>query len=439
MTRIDPAGDVDLALARLRRLHPRLIDLSLDRIERLLARLGDPEKRLPPVLHVAGTNGKGSLIAFLRAGLEAAGYGVHAYTSPHLVRFNERIRLAGEMISDIALIELLERIEEANGGETITEFEITTAAALLAFAEARADILLLETGLGGRYDATNVVAAPLLTAITPISQDHEQFLGAALDGIAREKAGILKPGTACVLGPQPIDALNALRVAAAELGAPLIEHGQDWSVQADGSGLTFADATGEVALPLPGLPGAHQLDNAGLAIACLRHLPAFAIGHDAEAGALTDVAWPARMQRLTRGPLAQLLAPGAELWLDGGHNPAAGAAVAALLSDWQGRDTKPRPLHLVLALLKSKDAAGFLAPFAELAPVLWPVRMAGEHEAYGGAELAQVAGEFGFEARLSAGVEAAVGAIAAAPTPAAPRILIAGSLYLAGDVLADNS
>ena len=437
MPRTDPAGDIGTALARLRRLHPRLIDLSLDRIERLLARLGHPQEQLPPLVHVAGTNGKGSLIAFLRAGLEAAGYGVHAYTSPHLVRFNERIRLAGKSISDSDLIDILQRVEAANGGQTITEFEITTAAALLAFAETPADILLLETGLGGRFDATNVIATPMLTAITPISHDHEQFLGADLGGIAREKAGILKRGTACVLGPQPAEALRALRDAAADLGVPLIECGSDWSVRTEAESLLFGDSAGETKLPLPRLAGAHQVDNAAHAIACLRRLPGFAIGAEAEAAALLNVAWPARMQRLTRGPLAQLLPAGAELWLDGGHNPAAGAALAALLEEWQASDAKPRSLHLVLAMLANKDAAGYLAPFAALAPVLWPVRMAGEHEAYSFAELAEVARAFGLEVRQSAGVEAALGAIAAERAPA--RILITGSLYLAGDVLAENS
>src|SRR5690606_9871565 len=292
----------DLVLARLMSLHPKIIDLSLGRVERLLAALGHPELALPPVIHVAGTNGKGSTIAMIRAGLESGGSRVHVYTSPHLARFHERIRLAGELIAEDRLIDLLERCEEANGGEPITYFEITTCAAFLAFAEEPADALLLEVGLGGRLDATNVVPEPRLSVITPISVDHQQYLGDTLAEIAGEKAGILRRGVPCVVGPQEDEALAAIEARAEALGAPLLLAGRDWTVWEEHGRVAFQDEGGLLDLPPPALLGAHQVTNAGMAVAALRALGA---GDAACQAALRDAVWPARMQRLRHGPLIE--------------------------------------------------------------------------------------------------------------------------------------
>jgi len=436
-----PTLDSDLAaqagiLARLERLHPRVIDLSLGRIHRLLAALDRPELRLPPVVHVAGTNGKGSLLAYMRAALEAAGRRVHVYTSPHLVRFNERIRLAGETISPAYLCRVLEETERANAGQEITFFEVTTAAAFLAFAETPADILLLETGLGGRLDATNVVERPLLTAITPISHDHHQFLGHELDGIAFEKAGILKPGVAAVLGPQPDEAAAVIVRRAAEVGAPLLRHGADWQIAAEGAGLVYRSRLGERHLPRPALAGTFQIENAGLAVACLERLDGFALDAGAIARGLEEVEWPARMQPLTEGPLVALAPPGAQIWLDGGHNPGAGQVVAETLAGWP-----KRPLHMVVAMLDSKDPEGYLSPFVPLRPKLVTVPVPGSHASIEPERLAEVAEGLGLEAEAAMDPATAMARIAAESGRRAPppRILICGSLYLAGEVLAENA
>ena len=324
----------DIVLARLTRLHPKLIDLSLGRIEGLLAALGNPQDRLPPVIHVAGTNGKGSTVATLRACLEAGGWRVHAYTSPHLVRFHERIRLAGELIGEDRLILLLEECEGANRGAPITYFEITTAAALLAFARVPADFVLLETGLGGRLDATNVVKHPAATAITPISLDHQAFLGDTIAAIAGEKAGILKAGAPAVIGPQMPEAAAVFDARAAEIGAPLYRFGREWRCMADNGGMRYEGPHWRCDLPLPSLLGGHQIVNSGAAIACLEQLTAFPIAADTIAQGLRHIDWPARLQRLGRGPLSEALPEGWELWLDGGHNPGAGEVLAAAVSSW---------------------------------------------------------------------------------------------------------
>ncbi|KFE34736.1 bifunctional folylpolyglutamate synthase/dihydrofolate synthase [Thioclava atlantica] len=417
----------DQILDRLMALHPKVIDLSLDRMERLLAALGHPERSLPPVIHIAGTNGKGSTQAMIRAGLEAAGKRVHAYTSPHLARFHERIRLAGELISEPGLATLLDEVEAANGAEPITFFEVTTAAALLAFARTPADFTLLEVGLGGRLDATNVIEAPALTIITPVSIDHQQYLGDTLPEIAGEKAGILKRGIPCVVGPQQEAALEVIEARAERLGAPLLVHGQHWQVWEERGRLVFQDETGLLDLPLPNLPGPHQIENAGAALAALRHL-----GFDEAAceAAVTKAVWPARMQRLFHGPLVEE-APEAELWLDGGHNPAAGAMIAATL------DRLPkRPTHLICGMLNTKDVAGYLRPLAPHAKQLHAVSIPGEANTLSAEETAAAALDLGMKARASASVGTAIAAIVAQDPHA--RILICGSLYLAGRVLREN-
>src|SRR5947208_3003629 len=314
----------DELLAELKALHPRRMDLSLGRIERLLAALGNPQDRLPPVIHIAGTNGKGSTVATLRACLEAAVYRVHVYTSPHLVRFHERIRLAGQLIKEDSLLALLEECERANAGAPITFFEITTAAAFLAFARVPADIVLLETGLGGRLDTTNVVRRPAVTAITPVSLDHQAFLGDTVAAIAAEKAGILKPGVPSVIGPQPDDAASVIAARAAAIGAPLYRWRQEWRCDADSpAGMRYEGGRWRLDLPPPALAGPHQIANAGTAIACLEQLSDFSLPAAAPADGVRHIDWPARLQQLQRGPLFEMLRPGWELWLDGGHNPAA--------------------------------------------------------------------------------------------------------------------
>lgn len=417
----------DLILARMMALHPKIIDLTLDRVWRLLAALDHPEEKLPPVIHIAGTNGKGSTQAMIRAGLEAMGGRVHAYTSPHLARFHERIRLAGELISEDYLTEILEECETANGGIPITYFEITTCAALLAFARVPADWTLLEVGLGGRLDATNVVAKPRLTIITPVSVDHQQYLGETLPEIAGEKAGILKRGVPCVVGPQLPDGLEVIEARAEKLGAPLLVHGQHWHAFEERGRLIFQDENGLLDLPLPTLPGPHQIDNAGSALAALRHLGA---GEAACEAAVTGACWPARMQRLARGPLVAA-AGGCELWLDGGHNPAGGEAVAATLA----RMPK-KPTHLILGMLNTKDIAGYLRPVAAEARSLTAVSIPGEANTLSAEDTQAAAAKAGIEAGTAASVAEAVAAIAARDPGA--RILICGSLYLAGHILREN-
>jgi dihydrofolate synthase / folylpolyglutamate synthase len=418
----------DALLDRLTALHPKVIDLSLARIERLLAALGHPEGRLPPVIHVAGTNGKGSTVAMIRAGLEAAGHRVHVYTSPHLARFHERIRLAGALIPEPGLAAALERCEAANAREPITFFEITTAAAFLAMSETPADFTLLEVGLGGRLDATNVVDRPRLTVITPVSIDHQQYLGETLPEIAAEKAGILKHGIGCVVGRQDAQALAVIEEKSMRMLAPLMVEGQDWQVWEEHGRMAYLDAHGLLDLPLPNLIGAHQVGNAGIALCALR---ALGMDEPACAAAVTGAEWPARLQRLRRGPLTEA-AGTCELWLDGGHNPAAGVALAEALTR-----LPPRPLHLVVGMLRTKDAAGFLRPLAARAASLHAVTIPGEPATLAAEETAAAARAAGFpDAQASGTVAEAVADIAAAAPGG--RILVCGSLYLAGRVLREN-
>ncbi|WP_322890696.1 MULTISPECIES: folylpolyglutamate synthase/dihydrofolate synthase family protein [unclassified Yoonia] len=409
-------------------LHPKVMDLTLDRVWRLLAAVGDPQDRLPPVIHVAGTNGKGSTQAMIRAGLEQGGSVVHAYTSPHLARFHERIRVAGELISEPALTDVLDRCYHANGTDPITYFEITTVAALLAFVETPADYTLLEVGLGGRLDATNVIAKPALTIITPVDMDHQQYLGNTLAAIAGEKAGIIKRGVPCVVGPQHPESMDVIEAVAARNGAPLLAHGQHWHVSTERDRLIYQDERGLLDLPLPNLPGPHQVMNAGAAIAALRHL-----GKDEAAceAAVTRAYWPARMEKLTRGALVDLAAP-AELWLDGGHNPAAGVALAATL-----RAQSPRPTHLICGMLNTKDIAGYLRPLAGIAQSLTAVSIPGEANTIPAEDTARFAADVGLPATTAASVQDAITAIRASHPQA--RILICGSLYLAGHVIRENS
>lgn len=416
----------DDILAQMMALHPKIIDLTLDRVWRLLAALDNPQEQLPPVIHIAGTNGKGSTQAMLRAGLEGWGKSVHAYTSPHLARFHERIRLAGKLISEAQLIEILDECYAKNGGENITYFEITTVAGLLAFARTQADYTLLEVGLGGRLDATNVIT-PEVSVITPVSIDHEQFLGDTLAKIAREKAGIIKRGVPVVVGPQPDEALEVIEDVAMRLGAPVIAYGQHWHVWEERGRLIFQDERGLLDLPLPVLLGAHQIQNAGAALAVLRHLGADEAACEA---AMRDAVWPARMQRLKDGPLAAA-AGSAELWLDGGHNAAAGLALADVLAG-----LPKRPTHLICGMLNTKDVKGYMRPLAEQAASLTAVSIPEESSTLSAEETQAAAESVGLEATTAASVQEALEQIVSAAPYA--RVLICGSLYLAGHILREN-
>ncbi len=417
----------DHILTRMMALHPKLIDLTLDRVWHLLAALDHPETRLPPVIHIAGTNGKGSTQAMIRAGLEAAGKRVHAYTSPHLARFHERIRLSGELIGEEQLALILDECYAANGTHPITYFEITTCAALLAFARTPADHTLLEVGLGGRLDATNVVDAPQLTILTPVSMDHESYLGDTLPKIAAEKAGILKRRVPCVVGPQQDAAMEVIEATAARLGVPLLAHGQHWHVGTEQGRLVFQDETGLLDLPLPNLPGPHQIMNAGAALAALRYLGADEAACEA---AVTSADWPARLQRLRKGPLVDIV-PQAELWLDGGHNPAAGEVLAQHLAS-----LPRRPTHLVCGMLNTKDVRGYLTPLAKVADSLTAVSIPDEVNTLPAQTTAEIAAAVGLSACTAGSVADALRTIAARHPSS--RILICGSLYLAGHVLRSN-
>ncbi len=397
------AARIEGIVARLHGLHPRLIDLSLERLQDLLAKLDHPEQRLPPVIHVAGTNGKGSTCAFVRAMAEAAGQRVHVYTSPHLVRFNERFRIAGKLVSDAALEDAFEHVERVNAGTAITVFEVMTAVAFHLFARTPADICVLEVGLGGRGDATNVIARPAACAITSISLDHREMLGDTLAQIAAEKAGIMKPGVSVAIGAQPAEVLDVLLASAERVGAPVLLRGRDWRVPTH---------------PQPSLAGAFQLDNAGIAIAALR-----ASGLPMDVAGIASAEWPARLQRL-HGRLAGLLPSGWELWLDGGHNPGGGLALAEHLRTWSDR-----PIHLVVGMKQSKDAAEFLQPLLPLAATVWAVAEVDQHDARPVEAIIEASGGV---ARPGPHV---VDALRALPSDRTARVLICGSLYLAGEVL----
>jgi len=416
----------DAILARMMALHPKIIDLTLDRVWRLLAALDNPQDKLPPVIHIAGTNGKGSTQAMIRAGLEGMGKSVHAYTSPHLARFHERIRLAGDLISEPHLTQVLDECYSANGEESITYFEITTVAGLLAFSRSPADFTLLEVGLGGRLDATNVIT-PEISVITPISIDHEQFLGDTLAKIATEKAGIIKRGVPVVVGPQPEAAMEVIEDIAMRLGAPVIAHGQHWHVYEERGRLVFQDERGLLDLPLPALLGAHQVQNAGAALAVLRHLGADEAACEA---AMSGAEWPGRMQRLKTGPLVEA-AGAAELWLDGGHNAAAGHALADVLAK-----LPKRPTHLICGMLNTKDVSGYMRPLAGVADSLTAVSIPGEAATLSAADTAAAATSVGLAAHQADSVAAALDAILTRDPDC--RVLICGSLYLAGAILREN-
>jgi dihydrofolate synthase/folylpolyglutamate synthase len=431
----------DALIARLLALHPKAIDLSLGRIERLLAALDNPHHRLPPVIHVAGTNGKGSTIAFMRAILEARGLSVHVDTSPHLVRLNERIRLGqpggGVLVDDTRLLKALQACEEANGGQPITFWEIITAAAFLLFAQEPADVLLLEVGLGGRLDATNVIARPAAAVVTSIGMDHADYLGDTIAKIAAEKAGIFKRGCPAVIAPQTYAEADAVLVAEAERrGAhPVMVGRQDFTVHAEAGRLVYQDNDRLLDLPMPRLPGRHQFINAATAIAALR-----AAGYDLDTGffeaGLTRAEWPARLQRLSRGRLAEQAPAGAELWLDGGHNADGGRVLAEAMADLHDRN--PAPLVMIVGMLGTKDTAAVLKPFAGLARELVAVPIPGQQAARPAEEVAGLARSVGLTASAALSVPDAISAIAARDWPQPPRILICGSLYLAGEVLALN-
>jgi dihydrofolate synthase/folylpolyglutamate synthase len=432
------AAPLDAMLARLLELHPKRIDLSLARIEHLLAALDHPERRLPPVIHVAGTNGKGSTIAFMRAVLEAAGKSVHVYTSPNLVRLNERFRIGqvggGRLVGDAELGEVLAQCEVRNGEEPITVFEMETAAAFMLFSRHPADAVLLEVGLGGRLDATNVVERPLVSVITRLSIDHREFLGDSLVEIAAEKAGILKRGVPAVVTGQAREALAVIERQAKRLRAPLAVADEDWTATEERGRLVYQDGDGLLDLPAPKLYGRHQFENAGAAVAALRASGLKLPGAAFEAG-MTQVEWPARMQRLSHGRLADLVPPESELWLDGGHNVDGGQAIAAALADLEERVS--RPLVLIVGMLSTKDNEGFLKNFAGLARrvITVPIR---EDKAVPAAKLAEIASGIGIPALPRDNLESAIDVAGKLDLHPAPRILITGSLYLAGEVLALN-
>ncbi|HEY5280040.1 MAG TPA: folylpolyglutamate synthase/dihydrofolate synthase family protein [Pseudolabrys sp.] len=431
---------IDSILERLTALHPKRIDLSLGRVERLLAALDHPEKKLPPVIHVAGTNGKGSTAAFLRTIMEAAGMRVHTYTSPHLVRFNERFRLAtkdeGKLVSDDELAAAMEDCERANGGEPITVFEITTAAGLLLFSRHEADALVLEVGLGGRLDATNVIDPPVASVITRISIDHTDFLGPTLADIAGEKAGIIKRNVPVIVAAQHRDALTVIERQAARMSAPLRIAGEDFTATEERGRLVYQDDNGLLDLPPPRLYGRHQYENAGLAIATLRAIECFRIPLAAYETGIAKADWPARMNRLTQGALVDLAPPGSEVWLDGGHNPDGGRAIAAAFADLEERVS--RPLVMIAGMLTSKDCEGFLRNFTGLARRMIAIPVPGVEKSMSAEALAECARGIGLSATSRDGIAEAFDAVRKLDLEPPPRVLITGSLYLAGDVLRQN-
>src|SRR6201989_508408 len=431
---------IDSILARLTALHPKRIGLSLDRLQNLVAALDHPEKKLPPVIHVADTNAKGSTVAFLRAILEAAGLSVHVYTSPHLVRFNERFRLGtpgeGNLVSDAELAATFEECERANANAPITVFEITTAAGLLLFSRHPADVLILEVGLGGRREATNVIDAPLASIITRISIDHTDFLGDTLEKIAAEKAGILKRNAPAIIAAQHRDVLTVIERQAARLNAPLCIAGENFTATEERGRLVYQDEAGLLDLPAPKLYGRHQYENAGLAIAALRAIGTFKIPGPAFEAGMTKADWPARLQRLAHGKLTELVPAGSELWLDGGHNPDGGRAMAATLADLEERVS--RPLVMIVGMLASKDCEGFLRNFTGLARRMIAVPVPGAEKGLPAETVADCARSIGLPSTSRDNLAEALEAVRKLDLDPPPRILITGSLYLAGDVLREN-
>ena len=427
-------------IARLSGLHPKQIDLGLERMLALLARLDHPERKLPPVIHVAGTNGKGSTIAYLRAILEAAGLRVHCFTSPYLVRINECFRLGriggGVLVGDDELRAVLEHCERVNAGAPITIFEIETVAAFCLFARHEADVVLLEVGLGGRLDATNVIDAPLAVVIAPVSMDHIEFLGQTLTAIAGEKAAIIKPNVPVICAEQAPEAMAVIEAEARRLRAPLLAAGQQWHVNVERGRLVYQDDRGLMDLAAPRLFGRHQFDNAGLAIATLRAQGAFRIEPAAFEAGIVNAEWPARMQRLASGALLEWAPQGSELWLDGGHNAEGGRVAAAALGDLEERVS--RPLVVIVGMMANKDAGAFLANFAGLTRHIIAVRIPDQEGAMPPNRLADAARALGMRVEISTSLEAALRALARLAYEVPPRILITGSLYLAGHVLAAN-
>jgi dihydrofolate synthase / folylpolyglutamate synthase len=430
-----PQAPLDDVIARLSALHPKRIDLGLDRMHRVLERLGNPETKLPPVIHVAGTNGKGSTVAYLRAILEAAGLRVHVYTSPWLVRINESFRLAGKLVDDDELLAAFQQCERANAGDPLTFFEAKTAAGFLLFAQHPADVLLLEVGLGGRLDSTNVVEAPLASVLAPISMDHMEFLGDNLVAIAGEKAAIIKRNVPVISAEQEPEAMAVIEQQAKRLRAPLHAAGEQWHVGVERGRLVYQDERGLMDLAAPKLFGRHQFDNAGLAIATLRAIESLKVSHAAYEG-IVNAEWPARMQRLSQGKLVAIGPVGCELWLDGGHNAEGGRVAAAALGDLEERVS--RPLVVIAGMMGNKDAGAFLANFAGLTRHIFTVEIPGQDNAMPQDRLADAARALGMRVEIAGSVEAALRSIAKLAYDVPPRILIAGSLYLAGHVLAIN-
>ena len=435
-----PASPLDAVIARLSALHPVKIDLSLERMHRVLERLGHPERQLPPVIHVAGTNGKGSTIAYLRAMLEAANLRVHTFTSPYLVRVNECFRLGcaggGVLVDDDKLMAALERCEAANAGAPLTVFESKTAAAFCLFADNPADALLLEVGLGGRLDSTNVIEKPLASVITPVSMDHMEFLGNTLASIAMEKAGIIKRGVPVISAEQVDEAMTVIEAQASRLRAPLFAANQQWHVGIERGRLVYQDDRGLMDLAAPKLFGRHQFDNAGLAIATLRATNAFRVSHAAFEAGILGAEWPARMQRVTSGRLIEQAPAGSEIWLDGGHNAEGGRVAAAALGDLEER--VPRQLVIIAGMMGNKDAGAFLANFAGQTRHIIAVPIPDTDNAMPPDRLADAARQLGMRIEIAGGVEAALQSLAKLAYETPPRILITGSLYLAGHVLAAN-
>ena len=432
----------DAAIERLMTLHPKGYDLSLDRIARLLDRLGNPHERMPPVIHIAGTNGKGSAAAFARALIEASGRTCHVHTSPHLVNWHERFRLAaeggGRLVEDAVLAEAVERVAAANRGETITVFEILTAAMFVLFSEHPADAAIVEVGLGGRFDATNVIARPATSLIMPISLDHEAWLGDRVELIAAEKAGIVKPGCPVVVGAQEHDAARDVLIDTAErLSCPLLVYGQDFIAFEENGRLVYQDEDGLFDLPLPRLPGRHQYANAAAAIAAVKSA-GFDIGHRAAERAMARVDWPGRMQKLTEGRLVGLAPEGAEIWIDGGHNPGAGAVVAEALANEE--DRRPLPLIMIAGMIDTKDQTGYFRNFAGMARHVFAVPVNDSDAGVPNDELAARAAAAGLSAEPVASVENALMLLRDGWDQGSepPRILISGSLYLVGEVLRKN-
>lgn len=430
-------------IEKLLALHPKGFDLSLDRITRLLAALGNPEQRLPPVIHVAGTNGKGSATAFCRSILEAAGLSVHVHTSPHLVNWHERYRLGvrggkGALVSDSVLADAVRRVAAANAGQNITVFEILTAVTFVLFAEHPADAAIIEVGLGGRYDATNVIARPACSVIMPISLDHQAYLGDRVELIAAEKAGIMKRGRPVVIGHQEEDGVREVLAETAErLGCPMSVYGQDFMAHEEFGRLIYQDEDGLLDLPLPRLPGRHQFANAAAAIRAVR-AAGFDVPESAIEKGLASVDWPGRLQRLAGGKLSHHGPQGAEIWIDGGHNPGAGQVIAEAMATFEERE--PRPLFLVIGMINTKDPVGYFKAFLDLAEQVFTVPIHGSDAGLDPVALAADAASAGLEANACSSVAEALGLIAdlTGEDPVPPRILIGGSLYLVGDVLAEN-